>query len=362
MKREYRIGLIGLGGMAREHIHWMDAVGRFRVVAVSDVDAEALANVGGRLGLGEEKRYSDFVRLIDDPDVDAIVSVTPNHVHADIVRACLLAGKPFLAEKPFTRVFEEAVPLLELYERRPVPAMIGFTYRYTPAFRYARELVRGGAIGAVRSFSIQYLQGWGSAIYDTPYLWRYNKEITGTGALGDLGSHMIDMARYLFGEFEELTAMLHTIIPERRDPSSGKPVRVEVDDFASFGARMADGSVGVFQTTRNAVGSGNQHEVSIYGDRGTIHASTLDPDRVVRIREEAPGQLARTTLEVPNRCKTKQYEDFLALLEGGTADGLPGFLDGFRNQEVLDAVVRSHVTKRAVRLPLLGRHEADRQQ
>jgi predicted dehydrogenase len=182
-------------------------------------------------------------------------------------------------------------------------------------------------------------------------LWRFDKDITGTGALGDLGSHMIDMARFLFGgEIEELSALLHTIVPERRHAGSGELARVEVDDFASFQARMSGGCVGVFQTTRNAVGSGNQHEVSIYGDRGTIHASTLSPDQVVRIREEEPGRLARATLDVPNRCKRKQYEDFLSLLEGETPDGLPGFLDGYRNQEALDAVVRSHETKRSVRL------------
>ena len=130
-------------------------------------------------------------------------------------------------------------------------------------------------------------------------MWRYNKAVTGTGTLGDLGSHMIDMARFLFGEFEEITAQLHTIIPERRDPVSGAMAKIEVDDFASFQARMIDGMMGVFQTSRNAFGSGNQHEVSIYGDDGTVHASTLDPERVVWIREEEPGRLARTTMEVP---------------------------------------------------------------
>ncbi|GAB2700731.1 Gfo/Idh/MocA family protein [Paenibacillus thermoaerophilus] len=347
----FRIGLIGLGGMAQAHIRWMNEAGRFRIVAVSDVNAEAMAQVGEQLGIAEDKRYADFVRLIEDPDVDAAVSVTPNNVHADIIRACLQAGKPFLAEKPFTRVFEEAVPLLELYERQPVPAMFGFTYRYTPAFRYARELIRQGKIGAVRSFSIQYLQGWGAALYGHPYVWRFDKAIAGTGTLGDLGSHMIDMARFLFGcEFEELSAQLHNIIPERLDPVTGNRVQVEVDDFASFLARMTGGIMGVFQTSRNAVGSGNQHEVSVYGDSGTIHVSTLDPDRLVWIREEEPGQLAKATLEAPKHCHVKQYEDFLALLEGSATDGLPGFLDAYRNQEVLDAVIRASETKSVVRI------------
>ncbi|MGZ9585463.1 Gfo/Idh/MocA family protein [Paenibacillus marinisediminis] len=347
---KYRIGLIGLGGMAQEHIRRMNAEGRFEIVAVSDVNDDALAIIGDQLGITAGKRYVSFLRLIEDPDVDVVVSVTPNNVHADIIRACLLARKPFLAEKPFTRIFEEAVPLLELYEQQPVPAMIGFTYRYTPAFRYARELVRDGKIGAVSSFSAQYLQGWGAPQYNVPYVWRFDKDITGTGTLGDLGSHMIDLARFIFGEFVELSAQLYTIVPERIDPVSGNMVKIEVDDFASFQARMTGDVLGVFQTTRNAIGSGNQHEISIYGDCGTIHASTLDPDQLIWIREEAPGQLVKMTLEVPNHCKVKQYADFLSMLDGCCTDGLPGFMDGYRNQEVLDAVIRASEGKAVIRL------------
>lgn len=347
---KFRIGLIGLGGMAQEHIRWMNEENTYQFIAVSDVNGEAVARVGDQLGIEASKRYADFQSLIEDPDVDAVISITPNNVHADIISACLRAGKPFLAEKPFTRVFEEAVPLLEQYERRPVPAMIGFTYRYTPAFRYARELVSTGRLGTIRHFSIQYLQGFGVPSEQVPYMWRYNKAITGTGTLGDLGSHMIDMARFLFGEFEEITAQMHTIIPERRDPVTGAMAKIEVDDFASFQARMTGDIMGVFQTSRNAFGSGNQHEVSIYGDLGTVHASTLDPDRLIWIREEESGQLSKASMEVPEHCKVKQYADFAAVLRGAPADGVPGFLDGYRNQEVLDAVVRASETKAAVEL------------
>jgi predicted dehydrogenase len=194
------------------------------------------------------------------------------------------------------------------------------------------------------------LQGWGAAQYNTPYVWRFNKEITGTGTLGDLGSHMIDMARFLFGEFQELSAQLHTVISERLDPLTGKMVKIEVDDFASFQARMTGDVMGVFQTTRNAIGSGNQHEVSIYGDNGTIHASTQEQDRLIWIREEESGQLAKISLEVPKQCKVAQYSDFLAMLEGSVSDGFPGFMDGYRNQEVLDAIVRASELKITIHL------------
>lgn len=347
---KFRIGLIGLGGMVQSHIRWLEAEGRFDVVAVSDVNEEAMANVGDQLAIPADKRYSDFVRLIEDPDVDAVVSVTPNHVHAAIVRACLQARKPFLGEKPFTRVFDEAVPLLALFEAQPTAGMIGFSYRYTPAFRYARELVRDGKLGNVRSFSIQYLQSWGAAPNNTPYLWRFNKAVTGTGTLGDLGSHMIDLARFLFGEFEELSAQMSTLVPERHDPATGGMTKVEVDDFVSFQARMTGDAVGIFQSSRNAIGSDNQHEAAIYGDAGTLHASTLNPNQLIWIREEAPGQLARAVIDVPERCKVSQYADFLALLDGSDPDGLPGFMDGYRNQQVLDAVIRSSAEKRTISL------------
>lgn len=349
--RKFRIGLIGLGGMAQAHIRWMHEEKCYEIVAISDVNEAALAQVGEQLGISAEKRYPDYRSLIVDQDVEAVVSVTPNNVHAEIVDACLKASKPFLAEKPFTRELEEAIPLLELYKQQPVPAMFCFSYRYTPAFRYARELVRANKIGAVRSFAIQYLQAGGSVLYDTPYIWRFNKEITGTGTLGDLGSHMIDLARFLFdSEFEELSAQLHTIVPQRFDPASGKMARVEVDDFASFQARMSGEIMGVFQTTRNAVGSGNQHEVSIYGDFGTIHASTLNPDQLILIHEVEKGQLARVELEVPARCKVTQYADFQTVLEGAPSDSTAGFMDAYHNQVVLDAIVRASATKTVVQL------------
>jgi len=344
--KTYRIGLIGLGGMAHSHRHWMIETGRMKIVAISDVNVEALKQFGDQLSLVEEKRYDDFKQLIQDADVEAIVAVTPNNIHADIIRACLEAGKPFLGEKPFTRTFDEATQLLELFEKQPVPAMIGFSYRYTPAFRYVRELIREGSIGTVRSFSIQYLQSWGKA--DHPYVWRFDKEITGTGTLGDLGSHMIDMARFLFGEFKELSAQLKTIIPERLESKSGKMIKIEVDDFASFQARMSGDVMGIFHTSRNVVGSGNQHEVSIYGDTGTLHASTLNPEQIIWIREEAQGQLSKITLDVPDHCKVKQYDDFLALLDGQAEESLPGFMDGYHNQLVLEAIVKSSENKQVI--------------
>lgn len=348
--KPYRIGLIGLGDMAGAHINGIkNHAPHLKMTAICDVREVALAKTGDQLGIPPERRYADFRELIADEEVDAVLSVTPNVVHAEIMALCLAAGKPFLSEKPFTMSLQEANGLLQIYEAQPVPAMIGFSYRYTPAFRFVRQLLKDGRIGGVRHFSVQYLQEWGSAAYDTPFLWRFDKNVTGTGTLGDLGAHMIDLAHYLIGSFEELSAHLQTIVAERRSLQSGESVPVEVDDLACFHAVMKNGAVGVFQTTRNAIGSGNQLDIAIYGDSGTLRASTEDPEHVVWIHRDAEtGGRIEKRLDVPHAVKLSQWEDFARLLAGSPSDGLPGFMAGYESQQVLDAILRAHEEKRTV--------------
>ncbi|KIL36436.1 oxidoreductase [Cohnella kolymensis] len=345
----FRVGLIGLGGMANAHVNGLKSISNITISAICDVQPSALVKFGEQLGVPDEKRFSDYRQMIQHPDVDAVISVTPNIVHAEIMKACIEARKPFLSEKPFTMTLQEAEDVKAAFDASPVPSMVGFSYRYTPAFRLARELLLQGKIGKVRSFSVQYLQGWGSAVYNTPFLWRFDKDMTGTGTLGDLGAHMIDLAHYLIGPFKELSAMMETLIPERKSLNSDEFVKVEVDDFASFQARMENGAVGIFQTTRNAIGSGNQHEISLFGDQGTIHASTVNPDQVIWIHvDETTGEIVEKKLNVPGRLKISQWEDFAQLLAGTPGDGLPDFAAGYENQRVLEAIIRSDALKTTV--------------
>ncbi len=349
--KRYRIGIIGLGDMANAHIQGLSREANAVVAAICDVNPAALAEAGHRLGIPQERRYSDYRLLIQDEEVDAVISVTPNAVHASIMLACLEAGKPFLSEKPFTMHAADAELVKEAYEQlsSPVPGMIGFSYRYTPAFRYARTLLQQEKIGKALSFSVQYLQGWGSAVYEVPYVWRFDRERTGTGTLGDLGSHMIDLAHYLIGPFEELSARLETFVHERSDVRTGEPRKVEVDDYACFQARMASGAIGQFQTSRNAVGSGNQLEISIYGEQGTLHASTLTPEQVVWIEKDAEsGEIVEKKLTVPWPLRLGEWTDFVNMLGGEAADGLPDLMAGYHNQLVLDAVIRSSEQRRTV--------------
>lgn len=351
-----RFGFIGLGGMARAHWNNLRRFSGVQLAAVCDTNVESVNRFGDDASIPPKKRYTDYRKLIADPDVNAVVCITPNDTHAAIIRACLEAGKPFMAEKPFTRTFEEAVELMKLYQTKPVVNMIGFSYRYLPQFRYAKQLVESGVLGAVRHISIQYLQGWGSAITNQPMVWRFDKAVAGTGALGDLGSHMIDMARFLAGEFEEVSGRLATFVHERPDPSSGRMVPVEVDDFAAFHALLRPNIPGpdipaVFQTSRNAVGSGNQHEAAIFGDRGTLHVSSENRDSVtVLLHKPGSGAVEREEWKVPGDLGLDQWDEFLKVLRGGHSDLITTVVDGYLNQAVLEAVVVSDRERRHVKL------------
>ncbi|MFD2615433.1 Gfo/Idh/MocA family protein [Paenibacillus gansuensis] len=345
--KQVNIGLIGLGGMARWHIHQFEEVEALRIAAICDVSPQALEETGEKLGIAPEKRYSDFAQLIADAEIDGIVSVTPNNTHAEILKACILAGKPLYAEKPLTRTYEEAVEVVSLYRQSPIPCMINFSYRNAPGFQRAKRMMEEGKLGAVRHISVQYMQEWGAVPFETPYVWRFDESVTGTGTLGDLGSHMIDLAQYVTGSsIEGLQAMLRTLIPQRPHLETKEPVEVKVDDFACFNASFDNGAVGVFQTSRNAIGCGNQHEITVYGDLGTVYVSTLNDHELTwtSMKEDVKGTLTEV-IDVPSEEGLHPWRAFASLIRGEEIQGYASLEDGFLNQLVLEAVVRSHESR-----------------
>ena len=343
-----RLGVIGLGGMASVHAEAIAKLAGVSITAVYDSDAGKVAEWGERLGIGAASRHAEAEGLIRDPNVDAVLSITPNHVHYEFIRLCLLHGKPVMTEKPFTRTYEEAKALMELAQTHDVPCMVGFSYRYVPSFRMARDMIRAGKIGTVRHMSIQYLQQWGGPLFETKMNWRMDPAITGTGVLGDLGSHMIDAARFLLGEPVQVSALLQSLITEREDPATGKPVPVDIDDFAAFAAVLEPGVPAVFQTSRNAYGSQNQFEISVFGDNGTLHMGWDDGDYLTWVHPNEERAEVRERIAVPNRYKLHQMQDFADLVRGTRREETPGLRDGYQNQRVIEAVVQSHLQRRTI--------------
>jgi predicted dehydrogenase len=345
------IGLIGLGGMANVHRRMISELEQLQLGALCDVNEELLNEIGNEEGVSEEKCFNDMEALIADPDVDAVISIVPNHLHAKVIELCIQHQKPIMAEKPFTLNFDEAEKLALLYEQQPIPCMVGFSYRYVPSFRYAKKLIEENRIGTIRHIAVRYLQSFGAPLFEVPYAWRFNKTVTGTGALGDLGAHMIDSARFFVGEFRSVSALMETFVHERKDLVSGELKKVDVDDYASFQAVLENNIIGNFVTTRNAVGSGNQHEVTIYGDYGTIHVNCERPNEIdICIKEEADKSPIFRTEKVPERYKKQQLQDFADLLINNEQGGTPVFYDGYQNQKVLERIIQSAESGQSVKV------------
>ncbi len=246
---------------------------------------------GWRLPLtasGWESTETDWRRLLSRDDIDLVDICTPGDTHAEIAIAALDAGKHVLCEKPLANTVAEAEAMADAAERaagRGVRAMVGFTYRRVPAIALARELVQSGRIGEIRHVRAQYLQDW---LTDpaAPMSWRLEKERAGSGALGDIGAHVIDLTQYITGDrIGSVTGLLRTFVDKRPQPAreSGRPLgadavngtaqpvgTVTVDDAATFLARFGGGAVGVFEATRFATGRKNAIRIEINGSQGSL--------------------------------------------------------------------------------------------
>ncbi|GKU82064.1 Gfo/Idh/MocA family protein [Niallia sp. NCCP-28] len=336
------VGVIGLGGMANEHLRNISRIDSLQLGAICDINQELLNKIGDQEGISQDKRFNNIEDIIASPNVNAIISVVPNNLHAKIIELCILHRKPIMAEKPFTLNFAEAENLNRLYKQNPIPCMIGFIHRYTPSFQYAKKLLEENTIGRIRHIDVRYQQSFGAPLFNVPYLWRFNKEVAGTGALGDLGAHMIDSARFFVGEFHSISALMKTFIEKRIDLITGEEKLVDVDDFTSFQAILENEVVGNFVTTRNAIGSANQHEVTLYGDLGTLHVNIERPnelDIIVNSKLEAKPVLK--TERVPDIYNKTLLSDFAELILNKESDDMPTFYDGYKNQRIIDCIIYS---------------------
>jgi predicted dehydrogenase len=254
------------------------------LTGIAGRNKEAVSAAAERLGFASVE--TDWRSLVERDDIDLIDICTPGDSHAVIAVAALQAGKHVLCEKPLANTVEEAEQMAAAARaaaERGAWAMCGFTYRRTPALALARRLVAAGRIGAVRQVRAQYLQDW-LHDPDAPMTWRLDKAKSGSGALGDLGAHLVDTTQWLTGQaITGVSAILKTFVTSRPlsgersglgghgDTSADVPRgEVTVDDAALFGARFADGAIASFEATRFALGRKNALRVEINGTDGSI--------------------------------------------------------------------------------------------
>lgn len=356
MTSDIRIGVIGTGMWANNvHLAALVAHPKATVVGVCDVNPDNARGTARRFGI--ETATSDAAELIQRDDIDAIDIVTPNVTHAPLALAAAAAGKHVFCEKPMAMNAEEARQMVSAAEDAGVRTGINFTWRNSPGARYARFLVQNGLIGTPYHVFGSYFSSFGRNP-QIPLIWRLRKDMAGTGALGDTGSHIIDLVEWITGErVVELVADLNTFTRERPligQPGSGK---VDVDDAASLMIRLEGGGMGTLLSTFYGSGRGMDQRVEIHGKKGALMLSSQDRDTITtsiaHFADE--GQL----LKVPIPARFQQPEDavrqanvraFIDAIANDTEMN-PGFREGLRNQIVLDAAVESARKRSWVSLP-----------
>jgi len=344
-----RIGIVGIGGIAvSRHIREMENVQGCVVTALCDVDESKLAKWGEKFGVPEDHRFTDYHDLCKCEDVDAVEVFTPNHLHVPIAAAAVKAGKAIHVEKPLSTNLAATKPLTDALEENPVLNMMSFTYRFMPAVRYAKWIIDKGLLGDIVSVDVAYLKD-SAYIAGRPLEWRFVKEYAGTGVLGDLGVHLIDMAELLTGKILEVSAVTDIIVKKRKRLNSDEYGDVETDDYCSFLANMENGVHGNFVVTRCALGQKNTIKFDIYGSKGVISFNLNKPDELgVCVGEIDYMTKSLHTVKVPKQFFITQEQAFIDLLHGKVCDFLPTVADGVRSQRILDALEESAAEKRWV--------------
>lgn len=342
-----KIGIIGCGGIARnKHIGELLTVKDCQITALCDVKDEAMDLAAEAIGNKDILRFHDYKELIDSPMVDAVEICTPNYLHVPMAEYAVMRGKAVNVEKPLALSAKDTENLQKMIALRSVPNMMCFSYRFFPAVRYAKALLERSAIGKIVSLQVEYNKS--SAFWEGRRLdWRFIKKYAGTGVLGDLGVHLIDMATFLVGDIRCVNAMTDIVVKERMEENSDRMAAVETDDYCSFIARLDDRENGgnaaaTFSITRCAVGHANTIRFDIFGTEGAISFNLNDPSVLDLCFADGNVRNAKMHTEtVPAEYCIKQEQMFVDMLLGKECRYLPTVEDGVRSQKILDALLLS---------------------
>jgi predicted dehydrogenase len=368
MAKNFNIGMIGYGFMGRAHSNAYRKVNNFfdleyrpvlkAVCARDEKKAKAFAEKWGY-----ESVETDWRRLIARKDIDAVDICTPNNLHKEIAIAAAAAGKAILCEKPLALNAAEGAEMVAAVEKAGVPNIVWYNYRRVPAVTFAKTLIDSGKLGRIFHYRANFLQDWTIAA-DLPQggqaLWRLDVAAAGSGVTGDLLAHCIDTAIWLNGGIANVSAMTETFIKERKHNLTGKVETVGIDDACAFLCRFANGSLGLFESTRYARGHKALYTFEINGEHASIKWDLHDLHRLEWFdhRDEGPLRGWRsihvTDGEHPymnhwwvpglqigyEHSFVHQLADFLDGLAKGRPAG-PTFREAQGTQKVCDAVLSS---------------------
>jgi predicted dehydrogenase len=374
MTRKLGVGMVGYAFMGALHSqgwrtlnHVYDLGAEVEMRAICGRNADAVAVAADRLGWSSVE--TDWRDLVAREDIDIVDICTPGDSHEEIAVAALAAGKHVLCEKPLANTVAEAERMTAAASKASGKSMVGFSYRRVPAVTYAQQLIAEGRLGRIFHVRARYLQDW---IVDPefPLVWRLQRDLAGSGALGDIGAHIIDMAQFMTGShILGVSGLTETFVTQRplvgetallKATASSERGEVTVDDAALFHARFDNGAIGSFEATRFANGRRNGLEIEINGSLGSIRfdfqsmnelsvydhtvdskdagwttISVTQPDHPYMSAWWPPGHLIGY-----EHSFTHEFGDFVDAIVND-ADPRPSFADGLQVQRVLAAVERS---------------------
>lgn len=384
--------LVGQKFMGRTHSNAYSQVGRFFDLPVTVNMHTIAARSESELKdfaakWGWKNSTTDWKAAVTSPEIDLVDVGTPNDSHREIVIAALEAGKHVACEKPLAGNLDEARKMVDASKRaRKSKTFVWYNYRRVPAVALAHQLVREGKIGRVYQIRCYYLQDWASDP-NVPLIWRFQKKVAGSGSHGDLGAHVIDMARFVAGdELVEITgALAETFVKERPIPSVGsaggiaggakaaaKKGKVDVDDVMMFLGRMKSGATISVEATRFATGYQNKNGLEVHGEKGAVRFNFEDMNVLDFYDATLPRKVQGWTRIMATHAPDHPYAhawwpdahiigyehgftnmaaDMLRVLGGAQPEvPLPDFEDAYQTQRVLEAVGKAAEEKRMVRL------------
>jgi predicted dehydrogenase len=365
------IGMVGYGFMGRAHSNAYRRVGNFfdleyqpvlkAIAARSRDKAEAFA-----YRWGYESVETDWRKLVERPDIDAVDICVPNDLHMEIAIAAAKAGKMVLCEKPLARNAKEGEKMVAAVEKAGVPNTVWYNYRRVPAVSLIKQVAESGRLGKIYHYRAKFLQDW-TISPDVPQggtgTWRLDVAAAGSGVTGDLIAHCVDTAIWINGSIKDLTAMTETFVKKRKHAVTGKVEDVGIDDAAAVLCHFDNGSLGTFESTRYARGHKALYTLEINGEHGSLAWDLHDLNRVAWFDHRIEGQLRGWTSilvtdgEHPYLGKwwvpglsigyehsfVHQLADFLEGVANGTPAS-PTFREALETTRVCDAIVKSGKT------------------
>ncbi len=374
---EVGVGMLGYAFMGKAHSNAFKTIPYMMypppavpiLVSVSGRDEKGVAAAAKRFGY--QKYTTDWREQVNDPDIQLFDNGGPNDSHAEPCIAAAEAGKHVLCEKPLARTAEESKLMLDAVEKAGVKHMVAFNYRFVPAVRQIRNLIDSGALGQIYHWRAVYLQEWIMPHYNEKKIWRLDKEVAGSGAIGDLGAHIIDLAHYLVGDVKSISAYTKTFIEERELPDGSGMGKVDVDDAFVAALEFQNGALGTLEATRFAGGRKNYNCFEINAEKGSIR---FNLERMNELEVYWVGEKPKETEGFHNVLITEGHHpwwdywwpqghiigwehtfihEITHLLDSIVNDREVGphgatFVDGYKAAVICDAIVESAETRRHI--------------